>query len=397
MSSQIRLLGFKYIKRQRLLTLTLTITAASLLFSITAMSLLGFYRGLTAYLGEGEDIIVVYNPKSRTPYTSSVPAYLAETLASVNGVVAVSPEVMAPCLLKGQAVFLRGIVLESFIKLNPFSIVEGDSLSQSHANYVIVGWRIAEKLRLKVNDKVLFHGVLADRYVEAEVRGIFISNSIIDDEVLALLHVGQWLRGMDYNSVTMIRLKINRTVISPSEILKAISAEASQPSHPSSDQGQAATQEPVIPWVRRRFSIEEVGVEEAAKFMKSYMDRYGITRETLLILSVTIFLFSSSIILLASKTLISQHKGEMNVLRSLGASGKTLKIDVFIKLLPWTVAASIMGVLAALAILTLIQRYGHLQVLSHTMLLQPDLYLIALSIVLSITLVSIGILRGKVE
>ncbi|MEM2788702.1 MAG: ABC transporter permease [Candidatus Bathyarchaeia archaeon] len=397
MSKHIRLLGFKYIRRQSLLTLTLIIAAASLLFSLTALSLLGFYRGFTTYLGEGEDIIVVYNPKSRTPYTSSVPAYLAERLASVNGVVAVSPEVIAPCLLKGQAIFLRGIILESFLKLNPLRIVEGDLLSQNHTSHVIVGWRAAEKLGLKVNDRVLFQGVLADRYVEAEVGGIFISNSIVDDEVLAPLHVGQWLRGMDYSSVTMIRLKIDRRVSPPSEVLRVISAEASQPSHPSPDQGQAATQEPVMPWAIKRFSMEEVGVEEAARFMKSYIDKYGVTREAILILSAAVFLFSSLTVLLASKTLISQHKGEINVLRSLGASKKLLKIDVLIKLLPWTIAASIIGVLAALAILTLIQGCGYLQVLSHTVPLQPDPHIIALSIVLSITLASIGILKSEVE
>ena len=80
-----RLLGFKYLKRQRVLILALIIILSSMLFSVTALSLLGFYKGFTAYLGEGEDIVAVYDRKSRTPFTGLVPAYLAERVSALNG------------------------------------------------------------------------------------------------------------------------------------------------------------------------------------------------------------------------------------------------------------------------------------------------------------------------
>ncbi|MEM2613587.1 MAG: ABC transporter permease [Nitrososphaerota archaeon] len=397
MNTPNRLLGFRYFKQRCLLTLALTVVAASLLFSLTALSLIGFYRGFTAYLGEGEDIIVVYNPKSRTPYTSSIPAYLAERLAAVNGVVVASPEVMAPCLLKGQAIFLRGITPESFVRLNSLKIVEGVSLDWSQIDSVIVGWRAAEKLGLKVNDSVFLQGVLADRYVEVKVGGIFVSNSMMDDEVLAPLHVGQWLRGMDYSSVTLIRLKIDRTMLTSREIFELVKAEASQPSHPTPDRGRSTTQEPIMPWTMRRFSMEEVGVEEAIMFMKSYMERYGVTKEVLLVLSVAVFLFSGSTVIMASKTFVAQHKGEVNVLRALGASKKLLKMDMLIKLSPWILAASTVGMLIAVAILTVIQGYGYLQVLSHTVPFQFDPFVAFLNFTLAFTLTSIGILKGEFE
>jgi hypothetical protein len=84
-------------------------TLASMLFSLTTLSLLGFYRGFTAYLGEGEDIVAVYDRKSRTPFTGLVPAYLAEKISALNGVLAGSPEAIAPCIVKGESTFLRGI------------------------------------------------------------------------------------------------------------------------------------------------------------------------------------------------------------------------------------------------------------------------------------------------
>jgi ABC-type lipoprotein release transport system permease subunit len=100
--------------------------------------------------------------------------------------------------------------------------------------------------------------------------------------------------------------------------------------------------------------------------MRSYMDRYGLTRESLLILSAMVFLFSSFSIAAASKTALAQHKGEINVLRSMGASKRLLKRDILIKLLPWSIAASSLGLAMAAAVLTVIQGSGHLQVLSHT-------------------------------
>ncbi|MEM4853467.1 MAG: hypothetical protein QXQ60_07855, partial [Thermofilum sp.] len=113
--------SYRYFKRQRVLTLAVVILVASFLFSLTASALLGFYRGLAAYLGEGEDIVAVYDRRSRTPFTGLVPAYLADRLAAAEGVVASSPEVIAPCVVKGQPVFVRGVILERLVELNPLA------------------------------------------------------------------------------------------------------------------------------------------------------------------------------------------------------------------------------------------------------------------------------------
>jgi ABC-type lipoprotein release transport system permease subunit len=314
--------------------------------------------------------------------------------------------VTAPCLLKGQAIFLRGVIPENLARLNPLKIVEGVFLNQRDIDSAIVGKNIAEKLGLKPDDRLLFQGVFADRYAELQVKGIFTSNSIMDDEVLAPLHVGQWLRGIDYNHVTLIRLKIDRKTVTPNEIFKVVATEASQPSQPnqpnqptqsSSSEPQLTAQEPIIPWVTARFSLEDVSVEEAAKYMKSYMDRYGVTREALLTLSAAVFLFSSSTIILASKTIVTQHKGEINILRALGMSKKLLKIDMLTKLSPWIMVASVAGVLIASVILTIIQGYGYLQVLSHTVPFQFDPLVAALNFILAFMLVSISVLKSAVE
>jgi ABC-type lipoprotein release transport system permease subunit len=391
-----RLLGFKYFKRQRVLTLALIITVSSMLFSLTALSLLGFYRGFTAYLGEGKDIVAVYDRKSRTPFTGLVPAYLAEKISALNGVLAGSPEAIAPCIVKGESTFLRGIIPEDFTKLNHVTMVEGAMLELDDLNSAVVGKNVAERLRLNLNDKVLVLGVLSDRYLELQVKGIFVSHTPMDDEILAPLYVGQWLRGTDYGHVTLIRFKIDRDAITPSRIFEEIAKEASEPSTPP---GTAPGQQPpsITPWIIARFRIEDIGVEEAYNFMRSYMDRYGLTRESLLILSAVVFLFSGFSIAAASKAVVAQHKGEINVLRSIGASKRLLKRDMLIKLLPWSIAASSLGLAMAVAVLTVIQGSGYLQVLSHTVPLQMDPLVVALNFILVALLVSVSVLGGDFE
>ena len=246
-----KLLGFKYLKLQRILTLTIILTFSSMLFLMTAFSLLGFYRGLTSYLGEGEDIVAVYDRRSRTPFTGLVPAYLADKISALNGVLACSPEAIVPCIVKGKSVFLRGIIPEDFTKLNQLTIIEGGMLELNDLDSALIGKNAAERLRINLNDRILVLGVLRDRYIELQVKGIFQSYSCMDDEILAPLHVGQWLRGTDYGHVTLIRVKIDRNIISPSEILGEIAEEASE----SSSAPKPSGQKPHHPSITSRMAI----------------------------------------------------------------------------------------------------------------------------------------------
>ena len=397
MKMALKILFFKYLRRRRILTLTLILSMTSTLFSITAFSLLSLYWSFNAYLGEGEDIIVLYDRNSRTPFTGLVPAYLAYKIGALNGVSASSPEVIAPCLVNGKVVFLRGVVPKDFLKLNQLIMVSGSSLSLNDLNSVIIGVGAAEKLRLKLNDRVLILGVLTDEYVEVRVKGIYKCDSTMNDEIIAPLYVGQWLRGADYEHVTLIRFKIDRNTVTTSEIFETIAKEASQPSTPSQSQEQPKPQEDISPRWITHFKIEDLDVEEAGEFMRSYIERYGITREALLTLSVAIFFFSGATAIVAIETIIIQHKGEISILRSLGVSRNILKRDILLKLLPWSIISSTFGITLTTAILALIQKNGYLQVLLHTIPLQIDPLIIALNFSITIALVSIGILKSDVE
>lgn len=378
------------------MALVLVVAVSSMVFAVTAFSLLGFYRGFTVHLGEGADVVAIYDRASSAPFTGLVPAYLVERVACLNGVLACSPEVHAPCVVNGQAFFIRGVVPEEFLKFNSLTVLKGEMLGSFDLNFAVLGFRAAEKLNLKVNDRFMVFGVLTDRCLELNVKGIYLSNSPLDDEVLVPLHVGQWLRG-NYGYVTLIRVKIDRAKIAPEALYREIVMEASAQDQPPAGETPKPLQEAISPRIVVRFKPENVGVEEAQGFMKSYLDRYGLTREVMLILSAVVFFFSSLSITAAARTVVVYHKGEIGILRSIGASRRVLKWDLMVKLVPWAMAASLIGVAVAVLTLMAVNTSLSLELLSYRLVFDFDPIVIALPPILSSLLVSIYILKAEVE
>ncbi|MEM3739768.1 MAG: FtsX-like permease family protein [Candidatus Korarchaeum sp.] len=385
--------GFKYLRSNRLITLFLMLTLLSMLFSVTAISSLSFYKSLVNYLGEEEDIVVLYDRNARTPFSGYVPVHLAERLENIKGVIVSSPEVIAPSIVKGEAVFVRGVLPKKFFELHRIKILNGSIFDQNETKSAIIGKNIARRLNLKLNDRLFAFGVLTESYVELQVRGIYASDSFIDDEILVPLYVGQWLRGINYGYVSFIRFKVNKSLINLSEVFSEVMKEGSEhSSHESRLRVELVMSEAVT-----NFSNKKVGAEIASRLMRSYIDRYGLTEETILILSTAIILFSSAMIAVASETTVTQHKGEIGVLRALGASKKFLKLDIIIKILTLSLFSSLLGTLLAIIFLSFIQVQERLVILSHIMRLQLDLTLIVMSILITPVLVLISLFKIEIK
>ena len=146
-----------------------------------------------------------------------------------------------------------------FFKLNNISLVEGKVLNQTDFGSVMLGKNLADRLKLGVGDKVLVLAVLVDRYFELEVAGVFVSGSSMDDEALVPLNVGQWLRFADYNHVTLIRVKINPSLVSSEEIYLELAkyAQTSPASSASSNSSsQPSSYQSLLPFASINFVLE---------------------------------------------------------------------------------------------------------------------------------------------
>ncbi len=396
-----KLNGFGYLRFRRLIVLVLILCLVSTLFLVTALSFLGFYKSFNAYLGEGDEVVTVYDKQSRTPFTGSIPAFLAEQVSGVNGVYVCSPETLTPCIVNNQSLFVRGILPTAFFQLTPCTLVEGETLAENDLGSVLLGKNLADRLNVKVGDELLVFSTLADRFLELRVAGVFVSHSSMDDEALVQLNVGQWLRFADYNHVTLIRAKINSDVASSEgiyqELAKKAQAQTGSPSasNGNSSGGQTGNIQSIISWLPVNFSLDSLGVKGTQNAMKSYLDRYGVTKEALSVLSVLVFLLCGLTVVAASQTLIRQHSEEIQTLRYVGASRRVLKIDVLFKLLPLSLLACSLGLVLTFFALTWLGSNGYLMVLSHQLIISLDPAVIVLNYVLIAALVAVSVLRSE--
>ncbi|XHH08918.1 MAG: ABC transporter permease [Candidatus Bathyarchaeia archaeon] len=396
-----KLFGFRYLHFRRLIVLVLILSLVSTLFLLTAQSFLGFYNSFNAYLGEEGDIVAVYDRQSRTPFTGSIPAYLSIPLSQVKGVLVCSPETITPCIISNQTVFVRGVLPEIFFQMTTAEFVDGEILSQTGFEFAMLGKNVADRLGLRVGEGFLVFSSLADKYLQLKVCGVFVSGSVMDDEVLVLLNVGQWLRFADYNRVTLIRTKINPDILTAADVYQELakSAQNSQPQTTSSastnsSSNKYANYQNIISWAPIKFNIGQLSVSGTQNLMKSYLDRYGVTKEALSMLSIIVFLLCSVTVVAATQTLISQHKTELETLRYLGASRRLLKFDVFLKLLPVSLVACGLGAFLSYVLLGWLNSGGFLRVLAHGLTLSFDPLLFGLSFVLVWLLVSVAVLRS---
>lgn len=387
-----KILGFKYLKKRRLIAFAVTLTLASTLFSITALSFLSFYKTINAYLGEAENTLTIYDRKSTTPFTGLVPLQLITRLHNIEGVLATSPEIIAPTTIRNESVIIRGIIPKEFSKITSLILTEGETLQLSDLSHAIIGKRLANTLNIALNDKILVQGVLVERYIELNVKGIFESNSAFDDEVLAPLYVGQWLRGTNYDYVTLIRVKIDKTKITSTQLFEEI-AEKDESIQPDTETKHSSFNQ-IFPSSGAIIQLEKLGVKETSQFMKTYLDQYGMTPQTLLILSIIVFIFTNATVFAASQTIIHQHEPEITVLRSLGLSLRSLKLDLAIEVLPWAVVASSIGALISILTLQAIEKTSRLQAFSHTIHFQPDAMVIAINFVLVSTMAILALVRA---
>jgi len=182
----------------------------------------------------------------------------------------------------------------------------------------MLGKNLVDRLKLVVGDRVLVYAVLVDRYFELEVAGVFVSGSSMDDEALVPLNVGQWLRFADYNHVTLIRVKIDPEVLNSEGIyseLAKYAQESNTLSVPSNSSSQASSYQSLLPFGSEKFVLDTLGVKRTQSVMTNYLNRYGVTKEALVVLSVLVFLFSSLTVTAASQTLVRQHKETFETLR----------------------------------------------------------------------------------
>lgn len=392
---------FPYLRKKRTLSLIIILTLTSALFSVTAYSFLGFYNGFTNYVGEQDDVLAVYSTIGSTPFTGIVSLSAVNTVASLPGVVAVSPEVIAPSMIGTQSVFIRGVLPDQLTKMNTLTLVSGESLTANDTDSTVIGQNLASRLNLKVGDKILVQGVLAQKYVELKIKGIFQSSSALNDEAIVSICVGQWLRGLSYDQATVIRTKIDPTATNAKQLYQELKAQTNQTStnSPSPTPKSQAQQEleTLIPITSSVIKLQNIGVEQSQEFMQSYLNRYGISKDTLIILSIVVLVIASGTATGAITLYVRQHNSDIEIIQSIGVTSKKVKTDLALRMVTYAILATIAGTLISAVVISIFQQLGYLQVLSHSITFQLDPLVVAANVILLSALVCINIARMELK
>jgi len=195
-----------------LISSTIITGGGILLFSIV--------ESTTSYLGESDDILVISNPVASTPYTSILPLELADTIKSIYGVIDVSPEVMTAAVYKNKAVYFRGVDIKKFWEFTEVAYVAGTPLSENDTYDVSVGINYAERNNLEIGDLMTVFSTRTAAAVELRIKSIFVTNTLLDDEIIAPLWIGQFFSFETFNYITHIRVKIDLDLIPSKETIR---------------------------------------------------------------------------------------------------------------------------------------------------------------------------------
>ncbi|MCS7113561.1 MAG: FtsX-like permease family protein [Nitrososphaerota archaeon] len=362
----LRFRSFIHLRWEPIATFILVVASVSMLSTATATILQGFYRCFRGYLGGGEGIIALYDMGSSTPFTGLVSSRIADYLASIDGVLAFSMEILAPCIVYGEPMIARGVYLDDFLKLTGIDIIDGCIPSSDDLRYALIGFRAASRLRVEPGVKLLVLGVLSDRYVEVKVEAVYRSDTALDDEIIVPIHVGRWIRGVGDGSVTLFRVKIDESKLSlgklTEELSSRIDVEDKPPHSGSLEPPKHPT--PIYGYIPTTSGL--IGVSTIERYMERYMEPYGLTGWSITLLSVSTVIFASLTIVAAFRMMIERHRAELTIFRFLGLSRRDLKIGILLKLTPCILLSSLIGFASGLALVEVLEFYGLLRILSYT-------------------------------
>jgi predicted lysophospholipase L1 biosynthesis ABC-type transport system permease subunit len=229
---------------------------------------------------------------------------------------------------------------------------------------------------------------------------VFTSDFYLNDEALVPLYVGQWLRGINYGEATLVRAKIDPSQTSINQLYQQFSANRTGPSSspipaPAS-QIQRQLQE-LLPISQSYLNVSSIGIENSQQFMQNYLNRYGVSKDTLIVLSVAVLAFASGTAACAIGLFVKQHNSDLATLQAIGVSKKRLKRDLTTRISFWALIAILLGTLISDGALSVFQSWGYLLVLSHSIRFSLDPVVVAANFVLLLALIAVSIYRMELK
>lgn len=326
--------------RNAFVPLLLILIASSAAFTVTFSLLFSIQGAGSNALGESNHLVIVSSGNSRTPVTSVIPLALIGKISQVSGIRNISPEVLAPSTLSNKPVMVLGVDPAIFYQIDNPKILYGNLLQRNGTTQVMIGSLLATELQITVGNKLVLVGALYPTIVDVTVIGIFHTGTTIDNEIVAPLWVGQWLRGLGYGMVSIFRLQV-RQGQSVSQITQELQNTIKTA---KSENNNLSTILPYLPYSYSSTNFGNISLNISSNTSQEFLSRaFGLSQESILFLSALVFISLVVAIVFAYQELIFGSKVELGTLKVLGMSSRSLSKDLILTAMIFAVIAAVIG------------------------------------------------------
>ena len=341
------------------LVLILLLTSAA--FAVTSSILLSVDSTASGILGESRNTIVIAQANSRAPFLGTLPIGLAGALGSVSGVRVVSPEVFAPSTLSNQPIMVRGVDPELFMALQNPTILEGRPLAANDTAEAMVGETLAKQMNLHPGSQIVVVGGVRATIAQLTVKAVFSTGSSLDNEVIAPLWVGEWLRGVSYGIVSILRIGVGAQD-APSQVALGLQRVVENLSRTTAGSGQTPG-EGFMPVSSNITSFAGHVVEASPAVSSAFFSKtVGLSQENILLISALVFVSMSVAIVCALQEAVFRSRNELGTLRTIGMSSRRLSWNVILVATSLSFAASVGGLLVGWGFLTLVAEFSPVEI-----------------------------------
>jgi ABC-type lipoprotein release transport system permease subunit len=340
------------------LALILLITSAA--FAVTSSILLSVDNTASGMLGESANTIVIAQAGSRAPFLGTLPLGLASALGSVPGAKIISPEVFAPAILLNQPVMVRGVDPVFFMGLQNPTILEGTALSANDTAQAMVGETLARQMNLRPGSQITLVGGVRATIAQLTVKAVFSTGTPLDNEVVAPLWVGEWLRGLNYGTISILRIEVGAQD-TPSQV--ALQVQRFVKNASSASGGGQTPGEANLPVTSHQINLARLDIEASPDVSSAFFSKtVGLSQENILLISALVFVSMSVAFVCALQEAVFRSRNDLGTLRTIGISSRRLSWNLILVATSLSLVASVAGLFIGFAFLTVVAKFSPVQI-----------------------------------
>ncbi len=220
-------LEFPYpVPKRRLVTLYISLILSATLISGTVLISNNINATPTSLYENSNNILVLHDTTSSTPFTSHVSTLYLQTINRFNGILNYSPEILQPALFEGRSALFRGVdyprfkdiaksveIVSSTKPIKSLGLVEG-----------LVSLDFKQLHKVSLGGTYSLQSALTGRTIQISIIGFFKSSTTYTSDILINIKSATFLG--DYNGYfTHIQIKYDNNKISKDELRQLLTRE----------------------------------------------------------------------------------------------------------------------------------------------------------------------------